>query len=153
MADPITHVAIMMEDGRIWSLPKPARHHHIIRAYFDSTGEVVGSDAVQGFLAYDIQFITREDAFALTGKGRGGKSYSEDLWDTPEAAQAMYLESSRPQAGGAERDQARIQALHEAKRVAEEIDQYAMATAGRPASAHEVCAALEALIDGEWPPK
>lgn len=87
----ITHVAIVMEDGVVWALPKPARHYHIIRAYYTATGEPVSGDAVQGFLASGGYFITREVAFMLTGKGRGGRSYSEDLWDTPQAAQEMYL--------------------------------------------------------------
>lgn len=65
----ITHVAIRFQD-RIWSLPKPNRHHHVIRLIADETG-VTSVDAYlddQGFLDDQGNYLTREEAFAHAAK-------------------------------------------------------------------------------------
>lgn len=87
----ITGVAYIHR-GVIWSLPRPARHGHLIRAITDATRDCVGDDSISGFVDDLGRFLTREQAFQITGKGRGGESYSEDLWDTPEPTQD-YLNS------------------------------------------------------------
>lgn len=68
---PLTHVAIRFRD-RIWSLPRPYRHHHIIRMIvwlsdtFDRESDVVshvdahGDD--QGFLDASGRYLTRKQA-------------------------------------------------------------------------------------------
>ncbi len=83
----ITHVAIRF-DGRIWSLPRPYRHHHIIRMICWLDHRVVRVDGEQGFLDDKGQFLTRAEAevvAAATGQIRNGKIIggvltSEDLW-------------------------------------------------------------------------
>lgn len=94
---PITHVALRFRE-RIWSLPRPYRHHHIIRmivwlsdeyekedpivTYVDAHGE----DA--GFLDASGQYLTRKQAHAraeLTKQIKDpskvtGTFTSEDLW-------------------------------------------------------------------------
>lgn len=87
---PITHVAIRYK-GRVWSLPRPNRHHNVIRKIADETGDTHidsrGDD--QGFLDADGRYLTRRQALvsALCNKQvldendiRGGQLYSEDLW-------------------------------------------------------------------------
>lgn len=82
----ITHVAIKY-DGKIYSLPKPNRHHDVIRMI----GGISGPD-VQGFVDEDGEFLTRKQAYALAcvngqlnrrpgpGHYQGPELYSEDLW-------------------------------------------------------------------------
>jgi hypothetical protein len=64
----------------VYSLPQPARHHDIIREIFLSTGHRIRGSAKQGFVTEDNDFVDREMAFRITGRGRDGKTYSEDLW-------------------------------------------------------------------------
>lgn len=79
----ITHVAIQYE-GKTYSLPKPNRHHHVIRII----GGISGPD-VQGFLDSDGKFLTREEAVTValaagqiknTHAIRAGELFSEDIW-------------------------------------------------------------------------
>lgn len=95
----ITHVAIRF-DGRIWSLPRPYRHHHIIwtivrlsdefKEYtkddFDSV-DTHGKD--QGFLDETGKYLTREEAYIVArdaGQLRPDREvynerlYSENVW-------------------------------------------------------------------------
>lgn len=79
----ITHVAIRYE-GKIHSLPRPARHHDVIR----KIGGISGPD-VQGFLTESGVFLNRREAlfYALEhgqiqhpSEVRSCALYSEDLW-------------------------------------------------------------------------
>ena len=70
--------AAIKVDDIVFSMPQPARHHNIIREYYIETGRAI--KGVQGFLTDADEFVDREAAFKLTGKGRGGKTFSEDLW-------------------------------------------------------------------------
>jgi hypothetical protein len=95
MEPKITHVAIRFQ-GKVWSLPRPYRHHHIIRVimYLDGQfgdGELTAVDTHgndQGFLDEAGQYLTRKEAEAratLTGQIKNGKIIggvltSEDLW-------------------------------------------------------------------------
>lgn len=87
---PLTHVAIRFQ-GKIWSLPCPYRHHHIIRMiiYLDPDVHHVdthGED--QGFLDQDGRYLTRKQAevnASINGQLKndkiiGGVLTSEDLW-------------------------------------------------------------------------
>ena len=92
---PLTHVAIKFQ-GKVWSLPRPYRHHHIIRIimYLDGQygdGELTGVDtsqSEQGFLDESGHFLNRKQAQVnaeLNGQIKGGKIIggvltSEDLW-------------------------------------------------------------------------
>lgn len=66
--------------GLVLSMPQPARHHHIIHAYYLETSKAIRGGNTQGFLTEEGDFVDREAAFKLTGKGRDGKTFSEDLW-------------------------------------------------------------------------
>lgn len=82
----ITHVAIVY-NGTLYSLPKPNRHHHVIRLI----GGIKGHD-IQGFLLADGTFVNRREAFSHAnlsgqlarrmgaGTYQGTELYSEDLW-------------------------------------------------------------------------
>lgn len=86
---PLTHVAIRF-NGQVWSLPKPFRHHHIIRLIVEHTGVsyVDSRDEDQGFLDANGRYLTRKQAHVnadmhdqiKNGKIIGGVLTSEDLW-------------------------------------------------------------------------
>ena len=83
----IVGVAIKLECGVIMSLPKPARHHDIIREVgqtFEGKGKsIVGT---QGFMLADGRFVNRKQAvFFAVDAGQieapeRSELYSEDLW-------------------------------------------------------------------------
>ena len=91
----ITHVAIRFQN-KVWSLPRPYRHHHIIRIimYLDGQfgdGELTAVDTYgddQGFLDSSGKYLTRKQAQVnaminnqvKNGKIIGGVLTSEDLW-------------------------------------------------------------------------
>ena len=86
----ITHVAIRFQ-GRIFSLPAPNRHHHVIRHIVDELGvRYVNSHGEdQGFLDESGQYLTRKQALvsALLNDQvkdptqiRAGELFSEDVW-------------------------------------------------------------------------
>lgn len=82
----ITHVAIIY-DGQIYALPKPSRHHHVIRAI----GGIHGPH-MEGFLDNIGYFLDRREAYKLAKECgqlirpndpklyQGDELYSEDLW-------------------------------------------------------------------------
>ena len=89
---PITHVAIRYK-GKVWSLPAPNRHHHVIRMIADETGDKYidcrDANGDQGFLDADGRYLDRKQALvlALCNKQvkdendiRCGMLFSEDLW-------------------------------------------------------------------------
>lgn len=84
----ITHVAIRFQ-GRVFSLPAPKRHHHIIRLIVDGLGVpcVDSHSDDQGFLTDAGEYLTRDQAEAharavgqLDKPIIGGVLTSEDLW-------------------------------------------------------------------------
>lgn len=92
----ITHVAIKCtKDNSVWALPKPARHHHIIRAMFEAYNPqykdgdlIIATDGTQGFLIDGYKFVDRvtgkQHALATgqikEGMGKHKELFSEDLW-------------------------------------------------------------------------
>ncbi len=87
---PLTHVAIRFQ-GKIWSLPAPYRHHHIIRVIIMLDPDVTHVDTSQsdqGFLDSSGRFLNRKQALVnaeLNGQIKNGKLIgsiltSEDLW-------------------------------------------------------------------------
>lgn len=87
---PLTHVAIRFRD-KVWSLPRPYRHHHVIRmiCWLDpDVDHVDGHGDDQGFLDATGRYLTRKQAFVSAsendqiknGKIIGGVLTSEDLW-------------------------------------------------------------------------
>lgn len=85
----ITHVAIRF-DGRVWSLPRPNRHHDVIRHIRAVTGaayvDAYGKD--QGFLDEDGTYLDRKQALEVAraaGQLRTDvevqdQLYSENVW-------------------------------------------------------------------------
>lgn len=95
-SEQITHVAILYE-GKVWALPRPNRHHHIIQAMFKETGRGIAGPDIQGFVTNTGRFLNRADAFILASRNgqldrswhpqnsyNGDRLYSEDLWRNPE---------------------------------------------------------------------
>jgi hypothetical protein len=87
---PLTHVALRFRD-QIWSLPRPYRHHHIIRTIIRLDPDVDSVDCDiddQGFLDASGRYLTRKQAEVnarahgqiKNGKIIGGVLTSEDLW-------------------------------------------------------------------------
>lgn len=85
----ITHVAIRF-GGKVWSLPRPNRHHHVIRHIAESTGvsHVDSRDRDQGFLDQEGRYLDRKQALEVAreaGQLRADvevqdQLYSENLW-------------------------------------------------------------------------
>lgn len=84
----IETAAIKTDDGTVWTLPRPARHHDVIRHIRDSGVKLpVGGDR-QGFVLSNGQFARRKPALRvairagqiLNGRVIGGILTSEDLW-------------------------------------------------------------------------
>jgi len=77
-------------NGRVWALPRPKRHHDIMRFAVDNTQgaqicAVAGDD--QGFLTTKGRYVTRQEAGQIaiaSGEAKtlkfGDQLYSEDLW-------------------------------------------------------------------------
>lgn len=86
---PLTHVACRDTTGRIWSLPRPLRHHHVL-AVMHQHGAKCAEDGhfSQGFLDESGRYLHRKAALVsaeLNGQIKGGKLIgsilmSEDLW-------------------------------------------------------------------------
>jgi hypothetical protein len=84
----ITGAAIVV-NGVVWSLPAPARHCHLIRAWCDAhwtdgKPAFIGSHE-QGFVTSAGNFVTREEAAELAYCAgqiteRKPTLFSEDVW-------------------------------------------------------------------------
>lgn len=87
----ITHVAIM-RGGKVYSLPSPNRHHHVLYSGM-MDAKVDGERDVQGFVDDTGRFLNRAEAYVIAkGSGQLDRSkhppghydgtdlYSEDLW-------------------------------------------------------------------------
>lgn len=82
----ITHVAIK-KDGKVYSLPKPNRHHNVIQHMARVLKMPTPITGEQGFVDDKGRFLGREDGRAHALKiGQVEKTlepdllYSEDLW-------------------------------------------------------------------------
>lgn len=86
----ITHVAVRF-NGKVYSMPRPHRHHHVIRVITANTGALTvgacGED--QGFLDDGVRYLTRRQALRVARKhGQlrddrpiwNDELYSENLW-------------------------------------------------------------------------
>lgn len=90
MSIEITHVAVKLANGTIYSMPRPNRHHNVIRHM--SQDKVDYKNNKEGFLDDQGNFLDRYEAYNLavsTGqinrrKGeqfyQGPELYSEDIW-------------------------------------------------------------------------
>lgn len=94
-AIPIKQAAVL-RDGEVWTLPRPARHHHILWAMHDvdhnsnpsQRPSLIEERGTQGFIADDGTFLGRQQAARqaeLCGQLKNGLQappnlFSEDLW-------------------------------------------------------------------------
>lgn len=82
----IDRVAIIY-NGVIYSLPRPNRHHDVIRHIHEVTGATT-IDGDQGFMTNDGQFVGRRQARLIAERSgqllprasKGKELYSEDVW-------------------------------------------------------------------------
>lgn len=79
--------AAIEKDGRIWTLPPPARHHNIISEIHSEIGKQVTRDYKQGFIDQNGRFLSRWEARRIAicagqiiDTNWGDELYSEDLW-------------------------------------------------------------------------
>lgn len=84
----IVGVAIRSSSGTVFSLPKPNRHHDVIRSIAERTKKSVPASWAQGFIDEADNFYTRNEA-SRHAKECGQISenmfhhtqlFSEDLW-------------------------------------------------------------------------
>jgi hypothetical protein len=87
MSEPLKVVAAaILKNGKVYTLPPPARHHTIIQQIFDETSEKTRSCDDQGFLLSDGRFVLRPAALQVARKAGqvtdiiGSVLTSEDLW-------------------------------------------------------------------------
>ena len=75
----ITGVGFLSEEHGLIALPKPNRHGQLyaLGAFLNIS---IDPGDHGGFVTNLGRYISREEAFKMTGKGRAGKTYSEDLW-------------------------------------------------------------------------
>lgn len=80
--------AAISHEGHVFSLPRPARHHDIIRLIHERTGQPVRGEE-QGFLDDRGRFLRRKPAARVAvvcGQVKpeallsSGMLFSEDLW-------------------------------------------------------------------------
>ena len=81
----ITHVAI--DNGVVYTLPKPYRHHHIIKMMINEYDELAPIIGEQGFVTDTGKFLDRESAATLALQNgqcneldSPPELFSEDLW-------------------------------------------------------------------------
>lgn len=83
-------VAIKYE-GKVHSLPRPNRHHNVIRAIAQENGVGIKGGDIQGFLTDTGRFVGRVEALRIALRAgqvldpsniRAGRLFSEDLWIT-----------------------------------------------------------------------
>lgn len=83
----IKQAAIKDENGKIYTLPQPARHSLIIKTLIEAEIRYLLPSAVQGFLTDDNRFVDRIEAMKIaresgqvTAVTDRKELYTEDLW-------------------------------------------------------------------------
>lgn len=82
----IIGVAIVVKN-KLYSLPKPNRHHHCIQLAFEALGHSIHAES-QGFMTNTGRYVEREEALAIAKAAnqiirQPAPQYllfSEDLW-------------------------------------------------------------------------
>lgn len=77
--------AAILIDGKVWTLPAPARHHDVIRHYREETSAERLPENDQGFVSSNGRFLRRKAALAIAFEADQvtdvtGTLTSEDLW-------------------------------------------------------------------------
>lgn len=85
----IEAAAIRLDDGRIYTLPPPARHHNVISLINSRESNVDMAGDHQGFVTNDGTFVSRKVAWIIADRagqitrlpgGVEGLLFSENLW-------------------------------------------------------------------------
>lgn len=82
----IIMAAILLANKTVISLPKPNRHHNIIKVIIDNFGKEALKKHIQGFIDSNGTFLTRSEAYEVAfTSGQIAESniktlISEDLW-------------------------------------------------------------------------
>lgn len=84
----VVAVAIRDKEGKIYTLPAPARHHNVIHKMARDGLETMGPDIEQGFLLSDGQFCRRRAAKFIAAEAGQllpramdlDELFSEDVW-------------------------------------------------------------------------
>jgi len=85
----LTHVAVRDTEGQVWSLPRPYRHHHVLKVMYDhGAKQREDNHENQGFLDAHGHYLTRKQALVnahahhqlIGGKTIASILTSEDLW-------------------------------------------------------------------------
>lgn len=84
----IVAVAIRDTDGTIYTLPQPARHHHVIRMMVEEHNRPTPIIGEQGFLDESGRFLNRKQALYTANKNNQviekhppvNLLLSEDVW-------------------------------------------------------------------------
>lgn len=87
LADVIVGVSLSLPGGLHVVLPRPARHHHLLRLIYDAGLPDPGPDS-QGFLTSRGECVDRELGLAIASfagqikqkHGNPGILFSEDMW-------------------------------------------------------------------------
>jgi len=61
----VLQAAIKDLKGKVWTLPRPARHNDIIHKMYQEAGTTVSASNVQGFVLVDGAFVDRVEAAAI----------------------------------------------------------------------------------------
>ncbi len=88
MDNPLIHAVAITQDGIVFTLPRPARHHHVIKYITSKPGRKYNPKlGEQGFITDSGNFVTREQAAILAlASGQVIKLadppelFSEDVW-------------------------------------------------------------------------
>ncbi len=87
MDKPLIHAVAIMQGDILYTLPKPARHHHVIAYIVAHVGKYNPNLGEQGFITDSGHFVTREQAAMLAlASGQVTKLtdppelFSEDVW-------------------------------------------------------------------------
>jgi hypothetical protein len=88
-AETITGVAMIYDDGRVFALPRPHRHHHLY-ALAAFLGQQPTAEHDTGFTTSTGRYVGREEAQRIcaaagqpnrrSGSPTDPKLYSEDVW-------------------------------------------------------------------------
>jgi hypothetical protein len=88
LTEKIESVAIVYE-GETHVLPRPNRHHHVIREIAKKNGVGINGDDIQGFMTNTGRFVNRVEGLKIAlaanqvldpANIRAGRLFSEDLW-------------------------------------------------------------------------
>lgn len=84
----IHQAAIQTPDKKVWTLPRPSRHHDIISLIYEMVNDGMMVIGIQGFITNTERFVGREEALTIAlfadqliaKHPQAYELYSEDVW-------------------------------------------------------------------------